>query len=249
MNLSDRQKQLIIAIINEFMKSAEAVGSENLKDGYDLKLSAATIRNELADLVDAGYLSKLHSSSGRIPTALAWKYYINDVMNEELIDPLFELTLREKVFQNRFSLDRLLKFSLDSLSEKLGYTTVGLVKSMIKENEYTPAYISGSSYLLEHREFSQTDKLKDILIILENSYMLERIYNQSQLKEDVTVLIGDEIGIKDFDQLSTVFTKFNLGRSTQITIGVIGPARMNYARCIPAIRVAMKNIKDATIGW
>ena len=68
MELSDRKKKILQAIIDDYIVSAEPVGSSHILQKYDLGVSSATIRNEMAALEEAGYLEKTHTSSGRVPS-------------------------------------------------------------------------------------------------------------------------------------------------------------------------------------
>ena len=74
MPLTKRQKAILAKIIREFMKEGEPIGSVMLSDKYDLGISPATLRSEMAKLAKEGYLYKVHSYSGRIPTTLGFRY-------------------------------------------------------------------------------------------------------------------------------------------------------------------------------
>jgi len=77
MDLTNRQLSILSLIIQEFLKTRQEVSSLQLKRNYDLKISSATLRNELVTLTEKGYLQKLHFASGRIPTLQAFKLFIN----------------------------------------------------------------------------------------------------------------------------------------------------------------------------
>jgi heat-inducible transcriptional repressor len=78
--LSKRARQVLYAVVTEFIGSGEPVGSRTLSKKYGLSLSPATIRNVLADLEDAGYLGKPHTSAGRVPTESAFRLFIDALM-------------------------------------------------------------------------------------------------------------------------------------------------------------------------
>ena len=247
--ISDRQKQLMIAIIKEFMSSASAIGSEELKQLYNFDLSPATIRNELADLVKEGYLYKEHSSAGRIPTTLAWRYYVSEVLRDEQINPLSETQIRDKVFQYRFSLDRLVKEATDAIADLTDYTGVGIVESSIASTKIAPVYLSGTSNLLLYKEFHHLELLKKILTVLENSTILLKIFTKANSNNEINILIGEEIGLPSLKDISTIFIVIPLGRTEKIYIGAIGPSRMNYSKVISSVRAIGNSIHDATVGW
>ncbi len=84
MNLEGRPKEIFVIVVGEFIKTARPVGSEFLVENYDLEVSSATIRNDLAFLEDLGFLAKPHTSGGRVPTVDGWRYFM-----EEVCEPSF----------------------------------------------------------------------------------------------------------------------------------------------------------------
>lgn len=83
MNLGNRQQEIFEIVVTEFIKSAKPVGSEFLAENYDLEVSSATIRNDLAFLEDLGYLVKPHTSGGRVPTSRGWHYFVEEIWEPE----------------------------------------------------------------------------------------------------------------------------------------------------------------------
>lgn len=79
MNLDNRQKYIFGIVVEEFIKSARPVGSEFLAENYDLEVSSATIRNDLAFLEELGFLAKPHTSGGRIPTSRGWHFFTHEI--------------------------------------------------------------------------------------------------------------------------------------------------------------------------
>ena len=79
MNLGDRQQDIFEIVVEEFIKSARPVGSEFLAENYDLEVSPATVRNDLAFLEELGFLTKPYTSSGRIPTSRGWHFFIEEI--------------------------------------------------------------------------------------------------------------------------------------------------------------------------
>lgn len=80
MELSERKKQILKAIIGDYIRSAEPVGSKTLAARPELKYSSATIRNEMSELEDMGYLEKPHTSAGRIPSPAGYRLYVDELM-------------------------------------------------------------------------------------------------------------------------------------------------------------------------
>ena len=97
--LTERQKTLLLVIIRDYIDAAQPVGSKRLVDRYQLDLSSATIRNEMATLTDMGYLRQPHTSAGRVPTEEGYRYFVNAMMNQaalpEAVENNISLQFRE----------------------------------------------------------------------------------------------------------------------------------------------------------
>lgn len=81
MELGERKKLILQAIVEDYIQTAEPVGSRNIAKNHDLGLSAATIRNEMADLEEMGFLDKPHTSAGRVPSQLGYRFYVDSLMH------------------------------------------------------------------------------------------------------------------------------------------------------------------------
>ena len=107
--LDERKQRILQAIINDYISSAEPVGSRTIARKYDLGVSPATLRNEMADLEMLGYLEQLHTSSGRIPSSKGYRFYVDDLLppqpmtshEKEVIDRWYRARVKrvEEVFQ------------------------------------------------------------------------------------------------------------------------------------------------------
>ena len=83
MNLDERKMKILKAIISTYLETGEPVGSRTIAKDSDLHLSSATIRNEMADLEELGYIIQPHTSAGRIPSDLGYRYYVDRMMEEK----------------------------------------------------------------------------------------------------------------------------------------------------------------------
>ena len=83
MNLDNRQRYIFEIVVEEFIKSARPIGSEFLAENYDLEVSPATIRNDLAFLEEIGFLAKPYTSGGRIPTSRGWHFFFIELREPE----------------------------------------------------------------------------------------------------------------------------------------------------------------------
>ena len=83
MRLDGRQQEIFEIVVEEFIKSARPIGSEFLAENYDLEVSSATMRNDVAYLEELGFLAKPHTSGGRIPTSRGWYFFTHEIREPE----------------------------------------------------------------------------------------------------------------------------------------------------------------------
>jgi len=108
-DLSQRQIQILKAMIEAYITTAQPVGSETLDKKYNLGVSPATIRNEMVRLTDMKFLSQPHTSSGRSPTPAALKYYVENLMKPKDMSVADEVSVKEKIWDYRQEVDKLLR--------------------------------------------------------------------------------------------------------------------------------------------
>ncbi|MBE6117475.1 MAG: heat-inducible transcription repressor HrcA, partial [Erysipelotrichaceae bacterium] len=93
--LTPRRIEIFKAIVDEYIQTAEPVGSKALQQKYRLPYSSATIRNDMMALEDMGYLEKVHTSSGRIPSTLGYKFYCENLLQNTGLDRKMQVAIRE----------------------------------------------------------------------------------------------------------------------------------------------------------
>ncbi len=126
--LTDRQKRIMIAVVEGYTDSpnAEPIGSSVLSKCEGLDVSTATLRNEMALLEELGYLEKTHTSSGRVPSVKGYRFYVNELLNDENIS-LEEIEyIKEQLETKVNEIEDLTKITTNTLSEITHYTTVAI---------------------------------------------------------------------------------------------------------------------------
>lgn len=124
--LNDRKKKILQAIVDEYVETAEPVSSGVLCDKHGMDYSSATIRNEMAELEKEGYLSKVHTSSGRVPSAKGYRLYVNELLKEQNLS-LEETKFIKSQLENKVDeIEELTKITTNTLSEITHYTTVAI---------------------------------------------------------------------------------------------------------------------------
>ena len=97
MELNERKEKILDAVIRNYLETGEPVGSRTISKYTDLNLSSATIRNEMSDLEELGYIVQPHTSAGRIPTDKGYRFYVDNILK----DRMAELDEREKKVTKR----------------------------------------------------------------------------------------------------------------------------------------------------
>ncbi len=124
MELSDRKKKILQAIIDDYIVTAEPVGSSHILKSHNLGISSATVRNEMASLEEAGYLEKPHTSAGRVPSYLGYRVYVDELMNEYRLS-VNEINQITMAFRQRYAeLSKTAESISNAISLLTNYTTL-----------------------------------------------------------------------------------------------------------------------------
>lgn len=238
-DLTQRQIEILKQIVKEYIDTANPVGSETLEKKYDVGVSPATIRNEMAEMVKKGYLAKPHTSAGRVPTSKAMKLYVNELMKEKELSVAEEVEAKEKVWDVREQESEFLRLATKRLAEKTG--TLAVCK-----NDLGDTFYSGYSHILEMPEFYDIDITKNLLNLLDDTSYFDTIFGR--ISEKFAVILGEDLELELFKPYGFVFSKFHTRGNHDGTIGVVGPARLRYENIVPLVRYYGALIEDVA-GW
>jgi len=215
--MTDRQKQILSAIVEQYAEVAAPVGSSLLAKVF--KVSSATIRAEMAELERAGYILQPHTSAGRVPSDKGYRFYVNNLAdNHELSAPerRGERALTARV-QDGGVPERAIRNAVDTLVElthNLGLATIG-----------NQLYMSGLSNLFGQPEFMHAGQVQQVARLLDN---LEPWLREAAPNQPLSVYIGSENPIGRAAGCSLIISKFNSPYSDRSYIGVLGPTRQSY---------------------
>lgn len=228
MDLSERQISIIKAIVEEFTTTGEPVGSQTLDDKYRLGVSSATIRNEMVELVTKGYLVKPHASAGRIPTAKAIRFYVQELLKEKELSVAEEVSLKERVWDHRSDPEALLRESTKILAERTKSLSLAALDS-------GRVYHAGYSNLLSCNEFYNIDLFREVLRLLDEQQRIFDLFGRAMGQDTVHILVGDEMGFRYFEPVSVLFADIRIG-DFRGSLGIIAPHRQQYSHNIPMVR-------------
>lgn len=221
--LNERKSRILTDIVRTYVRDAEPVGSLLIAERSSLDLSAATVRNEMLELEEQGYLFQPHTSAGRIPTAKGWRYYLDHVLKDREIGKHEQGELRNIVQAYRHSWHELLKHVAQSLAD---FTEAAVFVAFSSHD----TYYTGISKLFRQPEFEEIDLVRSISQLVDHlDDVMPRIL--SRIDDDVTVLLGAD---NPFSQeCGLVLTSVPKQASV---LGVLGPIRQDYENHVSLVR-------------
>lgn len=242
MNLTDRQQEILFAIIEQYAEVATPVGSVTLAKLFDV--SSATIRAEMAKLESFGLIAQPHTSAGRIPTDAGYRYYVNSLVEDSESETYANDTLSadlprleapntrsthvlEVRVASQATAETMIKSAVDSLVELTGNLGLGTIGNQL--------YLAGISRLLTQPEFVDLSRVHAVAKLLDN---LEPWLREAAPGEPLNIFIGKENPIGKSSGVSLIISKFRSPFSDSSYIGVLGPTRQNYQKVMSLVRSA-----------
>ena len=190
MELTERKKRILRAIIESYIATAEPVGSKAVAQLAGLDVSSATIRNEMSDLTDMGYLEQPHTSAGRIPSPAGYRLYVNELMGEH------QLTMQET--QRINDALELKMEELDRVIDKAG-------KMLSKISDYPVFSMTAVKDVVTVRRY-------DLLMVEENAFIAVVMTDTSVVKNKI-IRIPDQLSDPQLQMLSTILNSSFTGLS------------------------------------
>ncbi len=339
MRMDDRKFLILQAIIDDYIMTAVPVGSRTISRKSGVGFSPATIRNEMSDLEELGYLAQPHTSAGRVPSAKAYRLYVDRLMKSVDVSEEEAGRIHDHLNHRTAQVEEVIREAAQALSDVTRYTAVvaaprldgmtvrriqlvpvtetsalmivvtsaGMVKDHVipvpagvepdhlyaiskmltaqlaghplsdarelligvfagltehrqlmssviraldqqaQEEGVSSLVVGGRSNLLSYPEYSDVEKAKNFLAVLESHEKLAPLLSQTGGVE-FAVRIGPEINIPEFADCSVVTATYRVGNNTTGTMGIIGPTRMNYARVVSVLNYMGKTISSLLSG-
>lgn len=231
--MTDRQKQILSAIVEQYAEVASPVGSSLLAKVFNV--SSATIRAEMAELERAGYISQPHTSAGRVPTDKGYRFYVNNLSSNSDVSSVerrAERALTARV-QDGGVPERAIRNAVDTLVElthNLGLATIG-----------NQLYMSGLSNLFGQPEFIHPAQVRQVANLLDN---LEPWLREAAPNQPLSVYIGSENPIGRSAGCSLIISRFQSPYSARSYIGVVGPTRQSYRDVMTLVQRAGQALEE-----
>ena len=162
--LEERKKRVLQAIVEEYIKTAEPVSSNALINLEGLEYSSATIRNEMAELEKMGYLEKTHTSSGRVPSAKGYRFYVDELLEEDKISLEEIKYISDKLETKVNEIEDITKIASSTISEITHYTTVSIGPSTEVQKIENIKFVLLSSRMIMAVILTDTGLVKETII-------------------------------------------------------------------------------------
>src|SRR3989338_802739 len=225
----ERKDTVLGIVVNEYIKTINPVSSGFIAQGYLLDISPATIRNILAELEEDGYLAHPHTSAGKVPTQLGYRYYVDHLMHE------IQLLSEEKeqikaAYQKEIkNLEILLEKTSQFISDFTQYTSIISVDGWEGK-----IFCKGTGYVVGYPELQDLNKIKDILRALEEKENILSIINRD-LERKINIFIGHELPYSQIDNCSLAVSRYQSEHGPSGRIALLGPTCMNYGRVVSTL--------------
>ena len=333
--LSERKMRILKTLIDDYIQTAQPVGSRTISKKHELGLSSATIRNEMADLEEMGYITQPHTSAGRVPSDKGYRLYVDHLMQAHTLAMEDIKQIKNAIELRMNEINTLIVRASDIISIITGYTSIALspnlTKAVLKTIQIIPVderkaliivvtgggtvknqlirfeedipgdalvkmtnylqgkmnglliekikfpvtsevcqeigfdestagcilnglvsclqgiekselIMNGTTNLLNHPEFNDLIKAKEVFDLLNEQEIIKTVMNAAIEKHDLNVMIGKENQLEPMHDCSLITATYSLGETDVGALGVIGPTRMSYARVVSAMKYMKKLI-------
>ena len=333
--LSERKMRILKTLIDGYIQTAQPVGSRTISKKHELGLSSATIRNEMADLEEMGYITQPHTSAGRVPSDKGYRLYVDHLMQAHILAMEDIKQIKNAIELRMNEINTLIVRASDIISIITGYTSIALspnlTKAILKTIQIIPVderkaliivvtgggtvknqlirfeedipgdalvkmtnylqgkmnglliekikfpvtsevcqeigfdestagcilnglvsclqgiekselIMNGTTNLLNHPEFNDLIKAKEVFDLLNEQEIIKTVMNAAIEKHDLNVMIGKENQLEPMHDCSLITATYSLGETDVGALGVIGPTRMSYARVVSAMKYMKKLI-------
>lgn len=235
-DMTDRQRAILAAIVEQYAEIAVPVGSVTLAKLFGV--SSATIRSEMARLEDMGYIEAPHTSAGRIPTDTGYRAYVNRITEAEMSELPSGIDRSTRAIEAHVNShvdtsDRAIRSAVDSLVEltgNMGFATIG-----------SELYMNGIGTLFSQPEFISGSHVQAVARLIDN---IEPWLRETAPNQPLNVFIGSENPIGKSSGATLIISKFRSPYSDNSYIGVIGPTRQNYARTMMLVKRAGSMLEE-----
>jgi transcriptional regulator of heat shock response len=226
--IQDRKVQVLKFIVEEYLKTGEIMGSKNLLSKYDLQVSSATVRNDMASLEDMGLIFQPYNSAGRLPTN-RWLRVFVDYLMETMPSVFIEAEREYSDIVEKNRIDDTLYWLVSRLTKITWEITFACIPSL------GTSYYLGLSNYLERHHGTLGEEMFQVIKCLENKHQFIDFLEWLDISTRVSAFIGEESVIPELESSTMIVKKIEVNGYTGY-LGILGSTMMDYAFNITALR-------------
>lgn len=233
--VTDRQKEILAGIVEEYISSAQPVSSQTIERKYGLRICPATIRIEMQKLTDRGLLSQPHTSSGRVPSDKGYRYFVDDLLGRgfstedsvmEMVDSI------SKDFGNTFKL-------IHSFTKALAYFSSNLTLCYLFNKKIF--WKEGWEEIIQTPEFKEKKFTSNFIKLLQN---FEEEIENLDVGSEIKLYIGKENPFSSAKDFSIIVVRCRFPKKDEGILAILGPKRMTYSKNIGLLNSFTKRLES-----
>ncbi|MEI8348741.1 MAG: hypothetical protein WCI77_01170 [Candidatus Omnitrophota bacterium] len=231
----ERETEILNLIVDSYIRESKPISSSHLCQQYHLPYSSATVRNVMENLEQKGFLSHIHTSSGRVPTRAGFKYYVEHLKEDEMAKdyPIvfdFETEIAD--------INGVINHALNILAQSSGYTSFLALAGRDEK-----LFFRGARFMLEQPEFEDMHRLKNVFYALEMKLSQLQDLLSHYFNNGIKILVGDEIGFAEISDCSLVVSGSSDDRFS-FTLALLGPMRMDYVKAASCLYTTKRQFRE-----
>lgn len=255
MTMDARKQRVLQAIVALYGLEGEPVGSSVLANYFDMAVSSATLRNEMAALTKLGLLEQPHTSAGRVPSAKGYRYYLDNLLTDdqprvrtglsrENAAALAALLNRNLTFVAPLDLSNRLLAELCSQIDPELVPVISAAAAILQDSAQPHVFLGGEQYLLNWPQLE--GKVGDILTLLNDEEQAARIIAPPADRSE-SVLLGEDLE-PQIPGLCIVSDRYLVGGGLWGTVALIGPTRMPFQKLMPLLHLFADELGEGMSG-
>jgi heat-inducible transcriptional repressor len=233
--LSARQELILRLVVDAYLASGKPVASKPIAEEEQIEWGASTIRAELAALEAAGYLTHPHTSAGRVPTEVGYRYYVDRLMEAGL--PAAGAKVELELSRLRREIDEAMRETTSALAQ-----ITDLMALVTAPPLGETLYVHGVSRLLSEEHLAELPQVDEMMGALERRAGVLGMLRSALDERSVFLWIGGENPQPELRSVSVVGANYGLAHRNLGSVGVVGPLRMDYATAIASVRGAARGL-------
>jgi transcriptional regulator of heat shock response len=229
--LSARQELILKLVVDAYLTTGKPVASKPIAEEEQVEWGPSTVRAELAALEAAGFLTHPHTSAGRVPTEVGYRYYVDRLMEAGM--PSVEMKVELELSRLRREIDEAMRETTAALAQ-----VTDLMALVTAPPLGETLYVHGVSRLLSEEHLAELPQVDEMMGALERRAGVLGMLRSALDERSVFLWIGGENPQPELRSVSVVGANYGLAHRNLGSVGVVGPIRMDYATAIASVRGA-----------